>query len=66
MKTRYYIFNTYTHNDYDSERINRLIKVENELTFDGFESETDAETWILNHGMRNTEYVILKVLKPTT
>ena len=39
MNIKFYFYNIEQHNDYDSVQIQRIIKVENENTLEGFKSE---------------------------
>lgn len=63
MNFKFYVYNIEQHIEYDTIQNQRLIKVENEKTFDGFESEKEAENWISEFGKKNTEYIILKSIK---
>ena len=63
MNFKFYIFNIKPHTEYDSVQIQRIIKVENENTLEGFKSEIEAENWISEYGKNNVEYVILKSIK---
>jgi len=65
MGTTHFIFQMYNHNEYDSECIQRLIKIEeDQSTSKGFKYEADAENWILEYGKNGLQYIILKVFKP--
>ena len=63
MNIKFYVYNIEQHNEYDSIKTQRLIKVESEKTIYGFDSETKAENWISEFGIKNTEYIILKSIK---
>jgi hypothetical protein len=63
MNIKFYIYNIEQHNEYDSVQIQRIIKVENENTLEGFKSEIEAENWISEFGKNDLEYVILKSIK---
>lgn len=63
MNIKFYVYNIELHNEYDSVQIQRIIKVENENTSEGFKSEIEAENWISEFGKNNVEYVILKSIK---
>ena len=63
MNIKFYVYNIVQHNEYESIKTQRLIKVESEKTIYGFDSETMAENWISEFGIINTEYIILKSIK---
>ena len=63
MITKYYIFNIEQHTEYDTVQNQRLIKVEDEKTIHGFDTDEEAENWISDFGLKGLEYVILKTIK---
>lgn len=63
MNIKFYVFNIEQHNEYDTVQTQRLIKIENEKTIQGFASEKEAENWISDFGKKNVEYIILKSIK---
>lgn len=55
MNIKFYVYNIEQHNEYGSIKTQHLIKVESEKTIYGFNSETMAENWISEFGIKNTE-----------
>ncbi len=63
MNIKFYIYNIEQHTEYDAVQNQRLIKVENEKTIHGFNSDKEAENWISDFGLKGFEYIILKSLR---
>ncbi|MEX2234137.1 MAG: hypothetical protein WD824_18365 [Cyclobacteriaceae bacterium] len=62
MKERYYIF-TFVDVDGFVVKPKGLLRLETKDTLDGFATSDKAREWIENNGGRQTDYIVLQILR---